>query len=536
MSLTVPLALRVGNRHLTAQVESVGFRKEAIGGVRSISFRLSRPLSTFDPDFAAYSDVYIYDARTAECIAQGRLADTGRGAGNDGQSWEVVAFGPVQHASDRTFPYVVITQSLESFRRGVSSTKNATTGTDERSQDVPSILHTAEQGKTVSTSWVADSVFWQVKEAGMKLGSIYAEIDAGVTDANYIHRLITRTDAGAETVARATSASTTSSSFNAHVTSEFTNGHNVFTLRTIRNTSATTGAETHWFEYFNVYVRTLLLNADGTERASAATYDLIQCDPHEVVNDLLGRVLTQFDGAGATVDTGGTYNIDQMSYPDGVTAEQVLADLMVLEPAYRWTTGPDTGSGYSFSWEPWPTTVRYEATLDDGGDFPVSTTDLYNEVVVRWRLKDGRVRTTTRTLACAILDDAGVTRTAQLDLGDEIGSVAQATAAGDNYLAEHNVPRNAGTLTIARPIRDLVSGGAVDPHQIEPGELIRVNGVESYPDSLNADSSDGRTVFRIWAVNYSSDSGSAQLELDSDDRSTAAALAALKKQKVRRRR
>jgi hypothetical protein len=161
--------------------------------------------------------------------------------------------------------------------------------------------------------------------------------------------------------------------------------------------------------------------------------------------------------------------------------------------------------------------------------------ELFNSVLVRWRDKHGRVRNTIRTGACQILDDAGITRQAVLDLGDDTGSSTNAQRVGDNFLSEHAYPKNAGSLAITRPIRDLITGGLVDPFQIEPGELIRVRGVESYPDSLNASSNDGQTVFRIWAMEYSAETNTARLDLDTDARTTANALRRLQKRRTRRR-
>src|SRR3546814_16531576 len=72
----------------------------------------------------------------------------------------------------------------------------------------------------------------------------------------------------------------------------------------------------------------------------------------DVCSSDLGRMLPEYDGAGASVDLGGTsFQITQLTYPDGTTAEQVLADLMAMEPGHRWTTTPDhTGNGYGLSW------------------------------------------------------------------------------------------------------------------------------------------------------------------------------------------
>jgi hypothetical protein len=528
-----PLTVRIGDRHITREVSAVQFRKEAIGGVKSISLRLFRPLDRFDVDVTELAPVYLYDGRSATTLAEGKLSDLGRSASADGQTWDVVAFGPAQHAADRAFPYVAITQQLD-FRQHSDTTKNATTGTNERSNDTPSLIISAEEGKTVSTSWQGRMADRVIRNAAMRLARVSCSIDSGVSDANYLQQLVTAADGGSDTTAASTASSTSTGSLTAVVVTDFPNGDDGVSIRVVRNTSADTGAENRWFEFWNFTLRAMLKDATGSNITTGYTHDYVLA--HEIVTDLLGRVLDEFDGANATVATSATYQIDQLAYPDGVTAEQILNDLLLLEPAFRWYAKPDvTGNGYQFFWETLPTSVRYEVSLDDGGNFPSSVQELYNEVTVRWTDKDGRPRTTTRTLACTILDNAGVTRSTTIDLGDEIGSSAAATRAGDNFLADHNVPKNAGTLNVNRPIRDLVTGRMVEPFEIEPGELIRVRGIESYPDALNASSNDGLTVFRIWSVTYNSDGHTASLELDTDSRSTTNALRRLAKRRHRKR-
>jgi hypothetical protein len=46
----------------------------------------------------------------------------------------------------------------------------------------------------------------------------------------------------------------------------------------------------------------------------------------------------------------------------------------------------------------------------------------------------------------------GLHRQGFLDLGSDVGSSANATQTGTNWLADHANPTNAGTLTIARPM------------------------------------------------------------------------------------
>lgn len=541
--LQVPLTVRIGSKHITREVAGLSFREEAVGGITDITLRLARPLSKFDPDLAAFATVTIYDKRSAEAIAQGRLTDTGRSAGGDGQTWDVTAFGPAVSVNDIEFPYIPIDTRLDTFVKSNSTTRNVQVDIDERNMDgdTPAlriqapegqqVLHTAGgvSGVGLTSPWTGDMISRALRNAGMKLGRFACSWDAGLTDGNYSMRLVTRAGGGGATNADSTTANTAGGTMSGVVVTDFPNGDDSPSVRVSRTTTSIPGAETHWFHFYDITVRALLLDATGAEITTgySANYALA----HEVVNDLLGRVLTQFDGANATVDPSGTYQIDQLAYPDGVTAGKVLEDLMALEGGYRWTTGPDG----AFSWEPWPTTVRYEATLEDGGSFPTTAQELYNQVTVRWRNAAGATKTASVTSTNTLLDNAGILRSKIIDAADEIGSSAAATQLGTNFLAEHTYPPNAGSLTVNRPIRDLETGRMVLPHEIRAGELIRVRGVEGYPDALNASTNDGQTVFRIWSKAYNSDSDSATLELDTYSRTTANALGLLMTRRTRKR-
>lgn len=539
----VPLTVRIGGRHVTREVSGVTIRREAIGGVRSVALRLFRPLDRFGAEVQPLQQVTVFDGRSAAVVAQGRLADPGRSVGNDdGQVWQMVAFGPAQHASDKTFPYVVIDRSLtDGWRRVDNVTKGATvsvtTAPDDGADSAPEgFVMQFPEGLTVAANSRVTMRYERIREAGMKLGGYGYTRDCGITSSDYQIQAVTRTDGTTGENANSNNFSTTAGSSSASVGGAFPNGRNTVDLRIFRSAASwSIPDDAAWGAFTNVFVRALLFSADGTEYTVGGAYATDYLFADSVVGDLLGRVLTQFDGANAVIDSSAAHEIDQLVYPDGVTAEQVLGDLMALEPAFYWTTGPDTGNGYAFAWQTWPTLVRYEATLDDGGSFPTSTQNLFTSVLVRWRRPNGQVASTIRTGACPILDAEGIERQAVLDLGDEVGSIAGAERAGDDFLAEHRVPKNSGTLTIARPIRDLWTGRLVDPFEIEPAHLIRVRGIESYPDALNASSSDGQTVFRIWAATYTSESNSVSLELDSDSRTTSNALAALMKRRNRKR-
>lgn len=520
---------------VTQQVQSVAFRKEAVGGCRSISFTLARPLIDLDA-IDPLAKVYVFDGRTAETVAEGRLSDTGRTASADGQRWDCVAFGPVQHASDITAPLVYIDRSFENWRFNGTALvgSGAQFGTGPwPGTDVTGLLATWADGTAIATGSMAVMRHALLAECGQELGSFTYTWDAGITEPAWRLDFVASTAGGTSDAPFGNHGwSTAGGAALAHLGVEFTAGRNILDIRTFWNAAGGTIAGDDKWVYLAIALEATRFSKDGTVITSG--YDGSP-QAHQIVWDLLGRLLPEFDGANADVDTGGAFQIQHMVYPDGVTAEQVLEDLMQLEPAYRWYTTPSTGVGdYQFSWGPWPTTVRYEATLEDGGSFPVSTQGLFNQVRVGWRDEAGRPKWTLRTLACPPLDDKGLTRQAVINLGSDAGSLSQAEQAGDAFLEENNVPKNAGTLTVARPIRDLSLGTFVQPWEIEAGELVRILGVEAYPDAFNATTNDGQGVFRIHAVDYTTDGNTATLALDSDARTTEDALVKLMNQRTRR--
>lgn len=532
---TVPLTLHIDGKTFTRQVERLTFRKEAVGGVKSIGFSIMQPTSDDELSLRAFSRVYVSDARTGSVIAEGRISDTGRDTTEEGTRWEGVAFGPAAHAADITFPYIVIDNSLERWNLDSNhNTNHAITTLREEGPGESGIQCAATVGGTVATGFIAEAQYRHLFFSSQKLARCRTDWRAGNNDTDFKRQMVVRTTInGGGVVGASGGFSTAGGAFNVDVGSDFTNGHDIVSVRMDRENTSTTGTINHWVRFYNLGIRAIIHDKSGSEITS---YPNMTVTASDVVADLLGRgVLPQFNGSAAVVQST-SYAIDQMAYPDGVTPEDVLEDCMLLEPGYRWTTGPShpvTGK-YEFRWEAYPTSPRYFLTLDDGGSFPLSTQEVYNKVAVRWKDKRGRERTQIRSMAAEVLDAAGITRQGWIDLGDEISSASAANRAGDRWLDEHNVPANSGTVRVTRPVED-VRGGRILPHEIEPGELAVVRGVETYSTFLRNTNRDGRSVYRITSVTYDSDSGTATLELDEPARTTANLLAKQKKRKKRKR-
>lgn len=539
MPLSVRLVTSRGEKHITLELRDLSFRDVAIGGWASARMSLDRPLITQPDEIIYYGRVLIYNTRSAQVVWEGRLEDPGRGVRSDGQIWDLTAMGPAARVADNPQPlfYADTTLSSERWARDDLNSQPAwdldVGGGNNR------ITMTVARGTVAVTGGELRAENESLRGAGLLLGRVGFAWDAGVTDANWLVRCVTSPDGGAtQHTAYSASLTTTGAGISCEAggANAITAGDASVALKLIRITADQTVANDDTWIFFDgpVSVRMLLKNAAGVDITSG--YSLPTVLASDVVKDLLGRMLGSYDGANAVVATT-TYPIDQLAYPDGVDAARVLSDLLMLEPAYRWGAYESNAVGkHRFEWTLWPTQVRYEADVLDGFDSPGSAVDLYNGVQVRWREQSGQIRVTHRTAIVPILADAQLTREAIIDLGDNIGSTAAAIQVGDTFLADHTYPPNAGRLTVARPVLDLLTGRMTPPWEIKAGELIRVRGVLPRIDALNASSRDGVTVFRVWSREYSAASAAATLELDSYAPSTARALASLIADSTTRRR
>lgn len=545
MSVPLPLAVRlvtgVSDRHVTAELRDLAFRTTAPGGFAAATLSLDRPLGIQPDEITYYGKLYIYDTRTGATVWEGRLEDPGRGARPDGQVWQLTAAGPAAHARDRTVPLIYVDHNLSSWQDADRATPGASAGvTDDPSSPGRQVLKFQfPEGLDIVANSRATMRYWPISYAGQKIARINYAWDAGATASCDLASLMRTAGGGTADTARTDAFNVAGGGGSAKViASDWTAGRDTWDIRAIRTGGATTvGSDTLWAVAVNPTVLATLYDATGTEMLTGASYGADTYLSSQIVADLLGRLLPAYDGTNAAI-TAGSHAIDQMAYPDGVSPAQVLTDLMQLDAGYYWAAWESNAAGkYRFEWSVWPSVVRYEADATDGFDSPGSADGLYNAVRVRWRdPAGGLVRTNRRTQSVAELTAAGITREAIIDLGDDLASSANADRVGDNFLDDHEHPPNAGTLTVARPIMDLVTGHRVWPWEIRPGNLIRVRGVLPRVDSLNATARDGASVLRIVSNTYDTSRAAATLELDSYSATTARALADLRGRPATRRR
>ncbi len=519
MSLAIRLTTTARSVHVETQVQDFSFRKAVPGGYLSSSLRLDRPLALTPPELAAFGRLVVSDTRNGDTVWEGRIEDLGRGADASGQLWDVNAVGPMAHATDVTVPLIYQDTDLSGW-----SPANAPVWLDTN-QISPDIYGEGLQIH-VPKGTVVPVGDWQVYlyrpmgDVGMKVAKASVHYGEDTTDGNWAWYL--QPTSGSFGVNHTFTAGSNAVATLTNVASGSGGGPYIRLLLERFPTGVTVPDDNTTVSWTNILVRSTLFTAAGVESRFASTYSS-PLKASAVVADLLGRLLPQFDGANATIDTTSDYSFadGNLAYPGGVTPAQVLTDLMTLLPSYYWTAGKanKTNGKWSFAWTPWPTTIRYVADAQDGFSSPSSASGVYDQVTVRYLSPAGNPMAVTRTSSNPILNAAGLHRSAQIDLGSTISGKSAAQQAGDQFLFQNAVPSSSGTLVVARPIYDRLLQHSVMPWEIEPGYLVRVRDVA--PASASDSDRDGTSTFRVVAVTYDQSSGAATLELDKPARTLA---------------
>lgn len=538
---SVRLVGQMSDRMITPKVQGLRVRNEDPGGYTSVTFELAQPITS--TEIQHFDFVYVTDCRTGELVGAGRLEDPGKAADDNGEIWSLTAIGMgPAHTEDVEQGYVAIDTHLDNFRRvfrnnGPGATAEISDNLTDGESD--GMYFQFPGGMDIAPATAAALQYEVLVQTGQQLGAFAGDWDGGFSGVTEIQA---GTDVSPEVFSAALT--TTGGSILKVVDggSSFSSGDQKVRVRMRRpggSSSITVANDTHWASVYNFRIHALIHTKDGEQLVSGSgVYNDDWILASEIIEDLLGRGdrLPFFDGARATVEAT-TFHINQFAYPDPVKVSDLLTDLMGIEGAFTWhvweSSVHDTDL-WNFEWVAKPTTVKYEASVIDGFSRPSTASEVYDVVKVRWKDSKRRTRLTTRTATEGLLVRLGISRTGSLDLADELGSLEMAQQAGDQFLADHAEPPNIGSLRVARRIIDLDTGRLTGPSHIRSGNLIRVRGVEAYPDSLNAEDNDGVTVFRIRSVEYSEDEGAAELELDAYTPDESRLIAQLARRRARK--
>lgn len=512
-ALTVRVSDGTTDRIVTRYCRGLKFTKTAPGGHHSMTFTMTLPRNTFE-DLGPQDRAYLYDARTARPVFDAYLENPTPVDGPDGQEYDILAMGGKTLASDETRGLVYVDQGYDGWalEAGSSSSGNVQTGTLDTVPNV-GVETQFPQGLTVGTSVFIAAGYRRIATAGMSLGAVRVVSYSGKTDTGY--RLDLFTDDGGGTVNAVGSGSqiqTTAVDQTFYVGTHFgtvgTPTRAVLQLR--RSGGATTiGDDITFGRFVGLFVLGQRMNRNGTLlTGSGGLVTAQQVLASQVVEDLLGRLLTFCDPDTAQVDTT-AFGITQFAYPDGVKAAGVLNDLAVFEPGYLWEILESNDSGkHRFNFRAWPTAPRYEVSVKDGWRQSGSDVDLCNRIFVTWSDSANDPQQVAVTAASLGLTGIGLPVDA---LGSRVkdadpislpagrGSSDNAYRIGAQVLTDKINPPKAGTVAVRRPIVDQLTGNIVMPWELEPGYVCRIR--ETGDD------------LRITQVDYDDDSCSAVLTL-----------------------
>lgn len=504
MSLRFPLSVRINDgvvdRFVTAKASNLQFVRTAPGGFQSISLRLNLDPGELE-DLGPADRIWVYGPNGA-VLCEGFIENPGAFAGPEGVGFDVTATGTMILASDQARALVYIERNLgdwTAYAKNVAASSASTSDDPNNVSQEQGLLTQFNRGNTVGANLVAQIGYSTLAMVGMQFGGLSTTFKSGKNDANYSIELAYSgpgVTSGASVLRADLSTTTRTNGRYVGETGAPPVGTNAVALRMKRTGGATTiGDDDTWTWFESVAVLGRRMNRFGnllTGAAGLTSVDSVRAD--QVVEDLVGRMLTPCDPAAVNIETS-TYAIDQLAYTDPVTASDVLGDLEVYEPDFLWEFGASTAAGYAFNYRAWPTTVRYEISTKDGYDAPGGDVDLCNRITVRWVDNKGKDRVTVVTAASAAgvvlpgdnptptvfspslkaLEDRKRIHDAEpITLPAGRGSAQNALRAGNQALAAKVDPPKAARATVIRAIPDLLRGGVALPYELEPGYLVRV--------------------------------------------------------------
>lgn len=488
-----PLSVRINSggtdRLVTSKVHDLTFSKTAPGGHRQASCEVWLPPSQFD-GLGPADRIYVYDPTTGTTAWEGYTDNPGERVGPGGMGFALSANGGMIRAADQAERLIYRDTSLDSWESESAGSFNAPSSTREVGQfpadagthaGKPALYLQFPPGQPIDDQASALLSYRGFFGAGNSFGGVTGFRDGGMTSAEYQVGLFLIRSFDGFPVATVDQSNLSGIggviSLNQHAVSGFDFdpydfGTISIRFALIRNGGATNvSSDNVWAALGDVAVLGGLRDRFGA-KLGAPRLDYVLAS--EVVEDLLGRLLTDaVDAASAVVDTS-TYHIDSLAFMDAATAANVIDALLKFEPDFDWGIGASTLTGkHSFWFRQWPTQPRYILTDDDGLDLPGSEDTLCNRVAVEWVDEKGKAQVEVVT---ADVPELG-TRIKDADkvsLPEGRGSLANAQRIGAQVLASKNAVQVAGTASVDRPLIDLVSGQKVMPWNLEPGCVARL--------------------------------------------------------------
>lgn len=531
-NLHVVLSAGGVTRNVTRRmIDGLDFSNTAPGGFLSCNVNLSERVGRTFAELTEYATLDVIDGRSAMPVWSGRLEQPGRETGQ-GERRQLTAVGGSSHAKDSVRPVVYYDARASMWAQADNGAVLAATFQQQDAGGVPgrALFFSFPKGTVVPANGRVVARYYGLIDTGQTLARMLGNVTFGRASSVYSVDFVGRGGPSVDTLLKSLAGGGAPATLIAQKSTDFpATDHIIPEIRLFESAGETVPNDLTWAIVDGPDVLGTRLDRDGVAvDVTAYNGDNTGVLPHDIVADVLGRYLPEFARSTAEVDTSLTTRIDQMAYDDPVDADQILSDLMLLNPTHYWAAWESTQAGYRFEWTPWPLEVSSDLdTRRDAFSSPGGVAQLFNEVTVRWKDGKDRPRATVATGDSPALTAAGLTRRGLLDLGSQIGSANAAAAAGAAFLTAHKYPDNSGTIKVSRPVADVLAGRVRQPWEWRAGVLVRVSNLAPYPDALNLSTSNGVTVFRVSSVSYSARDNTATLALDSYSATVARALARL---------
>jgi hypothetical protein len=568
VSTPVPLGVRVFNNWgrsfdtwITNLVSDISFRSVIPGGYANATLTLHNDQSNGWTQVAQpFNRIQIVDLRSQEIAWEGRIDTVPRQTSDD--TWELGCLGSMVYASDIQRPMFYIDSDIESwYPDGFSASLPSFR---------PNVLKDQNTLETVfaeSTGWLdvfaKAWVFQRAEETDLFVGRFDATFSGGGSHASLsqlANAFSVTNGAGATPQTRIDVTSLTTAAvrkanpIGAAASFTSTTAQRVYitpgTASAVQIDVLREGQAISWVADPRVQVQRV--DETGAKLQTAASYPQEYLTVEQIVRDVVGRFMVGawhtaannspyhgFVGSeGIYIDTSATAQITHLTYYDGTTAAQILADLMTAQPNAYWalwesrynaTTDGNSDARFRFEWATWPLGWSYEATSIDGLEEQPDGGDLHNFLFYRypaipaWNADAGYkfLQTFWDTAnENQLINDGQLVRSAVVQ-AEEPQSSATALTKARALHGEGKRTTNAGTLTVKRPIQahdaGLNSNSGVsrmlDPWLIRPGKLIRITDIpprsNSHTFAAGADAvidTFGRTTANGWG---SAESGQA---------------------------
>lgn len=442
----------------------------ALGGCETARLQLDLPLSEL-PNLSEQSRLIVTDQQ-ARGIWDGYCTDPGGVDDDSGESFDLVATGSMVVASDRVEPLVYADVETNRWGRSADSVESARTDSEEVG-GVAGWLLAHPEGYPIGPGTAVGIEYRALEHSAQGIGGVRFTLTAGAGETGYEVQIRTFRDGVlVDTVTRGMVASAQTVTLRAGV--DISIGVDVVAVSLVR-TGPPTNVTTD-----RAWVRLTEITVYGArvDRHGQPVTALSPLTSRAVVEDLIGRgMLGPVDPAAAIVEDSTALHA-QLAWPEGVRGAGVLAALREDDPDMVWMFGVRHPGGYEFTWARWPETeVRYDVTEPDALTQPGSEEQRCHRVSVFYTDPVSAGSQGVRPLRRVVVElaEPGGTRIRDanpINLGDSTPNAAR--AAGEAELTRLAMASSAATATIARRVDDRVTGLKVEPWELRPGGLARI--------------------------------------------------------------